>query len=255
MARNSTRKGGPHGAETRAVREITRGIREGTYAPGSRLTETGLAHELGLSRNTIREALRLVASAGLIEYESNRGARVRRLDRQEVANFFQVREVIEGLAANLAASTVNNRGNRDRIAAMLQEINQERQKQTPASHQEHNARFHDLVADLSENALLKRVATNIQFPALRPKFFALMDEAAHQRALHDHEEILHAILDGDSRKAEELMRDHVRRAAQAVHRLSDDVFASVYGLDAPPGNGGSRKRASPRRARGRRKAV
>lgn len=229
-------KGGSRGAEALAVTTITRKIRDGVYEPGHRLSEAKLSSDLGLSRNTVREALRRLANGGLVSFEANKGARVARLQRQDVADLFALREVVEGLAASLAATNVNAPGNRDRIAQMIQELQQLKTKEDPAAvhaYPEHNVRFHELLMELSGNRYVVQVAAQFHVPALRPQYFGLMDAAAYAQSLDEHEAIILAVLDGDGPRAEKLMRGHVRRTARGIHRLSDDLFSRVYGPRTP----------------------
>jgi DNA-binding GntR family transcriptional regulator len=246
---NAHQKGGSRGAETLAVNTITQKIKDGIYEPGHRLSEARLSQDLGLSRNTIREALRRLASGGLVSFEPNKGARVARLERQDVADLFALREVVEGLATSLAATNVNVTGNRDRVAQMVQEVQAMKAMKSSAGikkYLEHNTRFHDLLMQLSANKYLVQVGTQLNVPALRPQYFGLMDRSAYQQSLEDHEAIIFAVLDGDPARAEKLMRGHVRRTARGIHRLSDDLFCHVYGArDTPgrrPARGGGRAR-------------
>ena len=87
------------------IEAITDGVKDGRYAPGQRLVEADLTAELGVSRGPLREALGRLAAEGVLELEPYRGAVVRRLTREDVEDLFSVREVLEGEAARLAAST------------------------------------------------------------------------------------------------------------------------------------------------------
>ncbi len=83
---------------------IRRAIVEGGYRPGLRLVEQRLAEEFAVSRTPIREALRRLEADGLVMVERNRGARVRRLSEQEIADLYDVRSRLEAYAAELAAA-------------------------------------------------------------------------------------------------------------------------------------------------------
>jgi DNA-binding GntR family transcriptional regulator len=76
---------------------------EGVYTPRQRLVETDIAPALGVSRATLRAVLIRLQHEGLIEIQPNRGAQVRAFSVEEAARILQVREVLEGLAAALAA--------------------------------------------------------------------------------------------------------------------------------------------------------
>jgi DNA-binding GntR family transcriptional regulator len=91
------------------VAEVLRGrIAEGVYAPGERLSEEALAETFGVSRNTLREAFRLLSRERLIVLVFNRGASVRVLDADDVRDLYRVRRMLECAAIReFAAETAD----------------------------------------------------------------------------------------------------------------------------------------------------
>ncbi len=88
---------------TDAYQLIRRAIVEGAYAPGQRLVEQRLAEEHGLSRTPVREALRRLQAEGLVDVERHRGAAVRRLSADDIADIYELRSRLEGYACERAA--------------------------------------------------------------------------------------------------------------------------------------------------------
>ena len=80
----------------------------GVYAPGSRLVETRIAQELGVSQASVREALRDLEHIGCVVYEPYRGCSVRSFSIDELLEAFPVRAALEGLAARLAAEQMGD---------------------------------------------------------------------------------------------------------------------------------------------------
>ncbi|VTU25725.1 putative HTH-type transcriptional regulator YdfH [Variovorax sp. PBL-H6] len=78
-------------------------IVEESFEPGERLKETELAQSFGVSRATIREALRILESRGLVTIQPQRGAQVTRLSAKELDDFFEIRAVLLGLGSRRAA--------------------------------------------------------------------------------------------------------------------------------------------------------
>jgi DNA-binding GntR family transcriptional regulator len=78
-------------------------VLSGEFASGSRLRQESLATEFGVSRTPVREALRKLQAAGIVQLEPHRGARVRGPSAREVREAYEVRAELEGLAAALAA--------------------------------------------------------------------------------------------------------------------------------------------------------
>lgn len=87
-----------------AYERIRTAIVEGRFALSQRLIEQSIAEELELSRTPIREAIRRLEAEGLVVSERNKGAFVRPTNREEIADLYEVRARLEGLAAELAAS-------------------------------------------------------------------------------------------------------------------------------------------------------
>src|SRR4030088_3483695 len=87
----------------RVVMELRQAILLGRLKPGERLIEGHLADELGVSRNPVREAIRALASEGLIEVTARRGAAVATMTEQEARETIELRALLEGQNARLAA--------------------------------------------------------------------------------------------------------------------------------------------------------
>src|SRR6195256_3047847 len=87
----------------RVIEELRQAILSGRRKPGERLVEERLADELGVSRNPVREAIRVLASEGLIEVTARRGASVVSMSEQEARETIEVRALLEGQNARLAA--------------------------------------------------------------------------------------------------------------------------------------------------------
>ncbi len=104
---------GRHGqAVDYTVRRLRDAIFAGHLVPGQRLVAGDLTAEVGVSRGTILQAFQRLSADGLLEIVPNRGAIVRRLSRDQVRDLFQIRENLEGLAAQLAAENIGQGNNR-----------------------------------------------------------------------------------------------------------------------------------------------
>src|SRR5690606_29591043 len=108
-------------AVARAYRQIVEGILNGDITAGQHLTDAGARDDLGVGRGAFREALYKLEADGFIELQPNRGAVVRRLTRQDLAEFFQYRIIVEAFAAKRAAQRIDEVGCRDRVLELLRE--------------------------------------------------------------------------------------------------------------------------------------
>lgn len=88
--------------------EIERMILDGSFGAGERINENALAARFGVSRGPVREACRALAELGFVELIPNRGVFIRRIDRREAEQLYDVRAGLTGLAARLLAKTVSD---------------------------------------------------------------------------------------------------------------------------------------------------
>src|SRR3954465_11647259 len=91
------------GLRDQVLSELRQRIVNGDYPPGQRLTEERLAADFGVSRNPVREALRIVEADGAVTMMPRRGAGVATPDASPVADLFAVRSSLETVAARMAA--------------------------------------------------------------------------------------------------------------------------------------------------------
>ncbi|MFF0267854.1 GntR family transcriptional regulator [Kribbella sp. NPDC004536] len=193
--------------------ELRRRIVDGEYREGERLTELRLADDFGVSRNPVREALRVVEAEGFVQILPRRGAVVATLDETAVRDLFAVREQLETLAAGLAAERATPAG----IAA-LRALVDEAATATAAKDfdrvAELNSEFHRTVIELSANRWLLSMSA-----AMYHHVHWVFRAGAAQRAPHSSEEhvrLIDAIEAGDPEAAAEAARSHVEAAAKAA---------------------------------------
>lgn len=208
---------------------ILKGIHEGQYAPGQRLVEADITQELGVSRGPLREAFRRLAADGILDIQVHKGAAVRRHSRAELAELFRVREVLEGLAARIAAERIDRPGVKQRVLAALRHLHRAGPLFDVLDHIEDNESFHRTIFELSGNRFLQRVMTPLQMPTYRAAFFRLFRSANRQRSLDQHIAILEAILAGNPDRAEKEMRKHVQDTEELSRKLSDILFRPETG--------------------------
>jgi DNA-binding GntR family transcriptional regulator len=208
-----------------ALETLRSGIKEGRYAPGQRLIEADLVRELEVSRGPVREALHRLAGVGLVMIEPHRGVIVRRLSRKDVDALYEVREVVEGLAARLAAKNVKNRNGAKKLRALMQKMRKARRGKDVSGYMEVNEELHQHIVELSGNSWLVHLVDHMHLHTFRLGFSQLMVSLEDLAVSEDeHEKVIEAILDGDLQKSERAMRTHVRNSAKMVQKLPDSSF-------------------------------
>jgi DNA-binding GntR family transcriptional regulator len=209
------------------VEALRRSIQRGSYRPGERLVEDRLAREFGVSRIPVREALRVLATEGLVQIAPRRGASVAALSRQSVHEMIEVRATLEGLNARLAA-----RHRAPEIVAALREVleqgNAAAARGDADALVELNDRFHDLLANAGRNEVLGELMRTLR--TRTTPLFAVMSRRRARETWSEHAAIVKAVIAGDEHRAAELAADHVARAG-------DRVVAANAGEPAPRKSG------------------
>jgi len=194
------------------TRELRRRILVGELAPGERLVEDRLAELLGVSRNPVREAMRVLATEGFVEVTPRRGAAVARLSADEAEELFDVRTALEGLAARLAARK-RSPAAVERLRSLLERAKAAVATGDLAGVADLNTEFHAAVADAAGNAYLNLVME----PMLRRSQWVFR-QTADARGPHswtEHVGLLEAIASGDEAAAEEHAVAHVAAARES----------------------------------------
>ena len=229
------------------VSQLRDSIIEGTLSAGTPLLQVALAEQLGVSRTPLREALRVLESEGLLRTsDRNRTVEVTPIGPEALRDMYQMREVIDGLAARLAASNRLSEEEAERARGFLDEMAQSSDPFNPARRNRAHSQFHELIAQASGNTKvqsfaslirtssaalylpLTREATSRNVAALEPdKTWLEVLERAHVQ----HREILDCITSGDAEGAEAAARAHIRRTL----RLAPHSFAAQDDPHRPDG--------------------
>lgn len=178
-------------------------ICNGDLQPGARLTQEELASSLNVSRQPVLQALRLLRKDGFVIDAGRRGLMVAPLDPQAIAQIYQVRAVLDGLAARQAAHA--------KAAidpAVITEGRRAASGQNVAAMIDADLEFHNLIYTASANPLLAQTA-HLHWRHIRRAMGAVLRESGVRSVVWDeHEAILKAIGRGDAVAAERLARSH-----------------------------------------------
>jgi len=205
-------------------RRLKHEIISGEMAPDSRLVELTIAAEFGVSRTPVREALKRLAAENLVFADPARGMIVHRPDAAEIEDVFVVREVLDGLAAQLAAHriTPSELSKLELIVNTMGEaIETGRREQIVAA----NQRFHDVIYSAAGNPVLARVASELRDYVRRYSTlpFASPDRVEH--VLSEHRAILTALQKHDPKAAEQASGGHLSAARAYVVRMDLEDYA------------------------------
>lgn len=209
----STSVGATHLPLRHAVlEEVRRRIITGVYPPGTRVFEDQIAAELDVSRNPVREALQALDGEGFIELEPRRGARVAVVSPQRALELFEVREVLEGLVASLAARRRSEAELADMRAVVEQGLDTSGNgdlSALPAL----NTRFHRLLAETARNVMLAETIARLRH--LIEWIYSQRIAMRAPQSWQEHRDIVEAIAEGDAVTAERVARIHIAKARDA----------------------------------------
>ena len=204
-----------------AAQTLRDAILEGRFSSGSRLRQEDLAEQLRISRTPIREALGRLQHEGLIELLPSGGVRVAVLDLDEAVDLYDLREVLDGLAARLAAA----RASAAAVTALGKTLAQMKRcvDRGDANHwfTPHVA-FHEEILRAAGNRPLLRQASVVRLSIQRfhPLLLTTGDRLA--QAYREHREIHEAIAAHDAEAAERLARAHIANAKAIVLKVMSE---------------------------------
>ena len=200
-------------------------ILQGQLGPASRLSVPLLAQQFSVSRSPVREAVQRLVQDGLATEQPHRGAEVARLDPAELVPLYQIREVLEGLAARLAAEHAED--------AELEALAQAHERHTTAL--ERGEADHHVPLDMAFHAALRSAAHNAELDQYLERVqgriaIAMLGGTARgwsRHAIVEHRAILEAVLARDADAAEAAARAHIRRVRADIAELQPDASTSA----------------------------
>ena len=210
----------------RVYRALLDAISEGSLAPGAKLTQEEIAEQLAVSRQPVLQALRLLKKDGLVHDASGRGVIVAPLDADRIAQVYEVRGALDGLAARLAAER------RAVLDPQLVEQGRRAARGTDIKAMiEADIAFHNAIYEASGNPLIGESA-RAHWVHLRRVMGAVLQASPQREALwNEHAEIAEAIAAGDADRAADLIDHHALRASDNLRtRLADVLSTSAKGL-------------------------
>jgi DNA-binding GntR family transcriptional regulator len=195
-----------------ALDQLRNAVTSGEIAPGTRLVETELSSALGISRGTLREALRQLQQEGLVEVGERGRLTVRTLTDTEILDMFAVRAALEGLAAAI----VSARPDREASVAQLQEALDALEAASGSINHmvEVDLALHRLLCELTGNTTLVRTWEALAGSIRMSIMFAGTDRAVSNMSVPRHQQVIDAIATGDPHTARTAVDQHMLEAAQ-----------------------------------------
>jgi len=195
--------------------------------PGEKIPQEKLAQDLGISRTPLVSALKYLEKEKLVEAIPRRGFYVRLFSKEEMISIFELREVLEGLAARRAAHNIS-----DFQIKNLREFFKQFQKSTDITdikgYATEDRHFHNFVADIGAKEFLKSILQT--YNIIYASYLFLSSEGLVRipnETIHEHIEVINAISRRDPDTAEKLMRQHLKKS---IASLKQDIEKEEEGI-------------------------
>ncbi|WP_445620139.1 GntR family transcriptional regulator [Kushneria sp. Sum13] len=204
-----------HDAITNRLRDM---IIEGELEQGARIYEGPLCETLGVSRTPLREALRFLASEGLVELVPQRGARVRQFSARDIEDMLVLIRSLEELAARIACDRASDdeikevRRLHDQMVAYYHSGNR-------LDYYKTNQQIHTAIVALAHNEPLAQVHTSLQSKLKRIRFIGHDGPEKWASAVHEHEMIMAALERRDAETLVAALGEHLGYAWQRVRHM------------------------------------
>ncbi len=194
-------------------------ILTGRISPGIRLMEEELASDMGVSRTPIREAIRKLEKEGLITIEPRKGAYVSQLSTKDMVEILEVRQNMEGFAAQLASQRMSEE-EKQKLKAVAHAYEEAVETGDMAEMIRCDTLFHHMIVDATQNKTLIKMVEQLQEMVLRFRYLYYDNFKRAEKMPAEHKLIYEAILQGEAEVARDYADVHIKRLKELV--LSDE---------------------------------
>jgi len=190
-------------------------IVEGELAPGEKLSEKDLCSRFGVSRTPLREAMKVLATEGLVLLTPNRGCTVAKLTLADLDEAFPIMGALEALSGELACRHIT-----DREIARIRELHERMvrkfQARALSEYFKLNEQIHQLILSAARNPTLAQMQLSLSGRVRRARYMANMSPARWAKAVAEHEKILEALEARDGKRLAVLLKDHLANKLETV---------------------------------------
>ena len=187
--------------------------------PGTWIDEQALADDYGISRTPLREALKVLASEGLVTLKPRRGCYVTEISERDLDEIFSVMALLEGQCAQLTARKAT-----DADLTRLRAIHETLEKAAAEGHIngffESNQAFHQALQEIADNRWLRQAIDDLRKVIKLSRHHSLFSQGRLDQSLAEHRDVLDALVRRDAERAESLMRVHIASGRKALARMA-----------------------------------
>lgn len=213
------------------VERVRNLVVEDVLKPGEKVPEKDLCETFGVSRTPLREALKVLASEGLIVLQTNRGARVAEITRAELEKTLPVIAVLEQLAGELACRNLSDAGITQigkRHDAMIKAFQAGDRK----AYFQANQDIHNAVIEGAQNEILEAHHRMLAARVRRARFMANLSDERWAQAIQEHEQMMEKLRARDATELGILMKTHMMNKLAALLKAQVNLRGSYQNHSA-----------------------
>ena len=217
-------------APTALYQEVAERLRQRIFAheltPGMWIDEQKLAEQYGISRTPLREALKVLASEGLVELRPRRGCYVTEISPQDLDDIFPLMAMLEGRCAAEAVKRAKP-ADMKALAAIHERLESAAREGRIDAFFEANQEFHRKIQEVANNRWTLSVIQDLRKVLKLSRLHSLSLEGRLQQSLDEHRLIMAAFEAKDQIQAEKQMHDHLLSGREALAKMQDSQPAKV----------------------------
>lgn len=198
-------------------------IIECALEPGSKISEKDLCAQFAVSRTPLREALKLLATEGLVQLTPHRGASVTEFTNEELEQIFPVMGALEALAGELACRHATD-AEIKRAQALQTELEAKHKAGDLSGYFRTNQEIHELIFAAAQNPTLTQIFRSISWRVRRARYMANLSRPRWAAAVKEHRAILNALSKRDGERLGTLLKSHL---ANKFDVLREALFADL----------------------------
>ena len=190
-------------------------IVEGELAPGEKLAEKELCGRFGVSRTPLREAMRVLATEGLVQLTPNRGCTVSKLTLADLDEAFPIMGALEALSGELACQHITD-AELTRVRELHERMVAKYRSGALRDYFKLNEQIHQIILDAARNPTLAQMQLSLSGRVRRARYMANMSPARWAAAVAEHEKILDALSARDGKRLAVILKQHLANKLQTV---------------------------------------
>lgn len=197
-------------------------IIEGALAPGAKISEKDLCERFDVSRTPLREALKVLATEGLVELVPNRGATVSQLTLADLEEAFPIMGALEALSGELACRQI-----KDAEIARIRDLHRRMVAKYQAGDRQRyfalNQQIHQAIVEAANNNALGQIQRGLSARLRRARYMANMSAERWAKAVEEHEAILQALEARDGERLGKILKAHLANKLETVREALADA--------------------------------